>query len=164
MIKSWITLICISLYAYQVIGQDAPLNIIDSLGYKQGEWTEFEARPKEVGYTINDDLINNESVVLFEYDFNDLVVYRLVGEYKNSLRIGEWKLFTSTGVHIKTYSYTGGIINGPFEFLNNDGTVRIKGVIESGKKLTKVEKYSDSGVLVKSYYLETKDLVRSMIK
>ncbi len=145
-------------------GQDAPLNHIDTLGYKQGQWVEFEARPKEISYTINDDLINDEASVEFEYDYDDLEIYKLIGNYSDGLKIGVWKLFDSQGDLKCSFTLEEGIIIGPFEFYYKNGKIRIKGYLQTGEKFSRVENYAIDGKFEKENYLETKYLVRTIIK
>ncbi len=139
-----------------------PPNKIDSLGLKQGEWIEFEARPSITGITIYE-LDNEVSEIKKNYNYDKLDIYKLQGCYKDGIRIGVWQIFLSSGVKKYTVNYKNSVIGGEFKSYYSNGAIKLQGIIERNTR-TQIKMYSLEGKLKKEYYIPTSELIQKILK
>lgn len=147
-----IRVILIILYFFIFIslsyGQESKLtNEIDSLGLKQGEWIELEAKPDIIGVT-HIDLENGGSVDRMRYNFNNYLVLKYVGIYKDGLRDGEWKVYSLDEKIRYLINYKDGVIFGNCIKYHANGKIHLIGFIDR-KSLTKVSYYDKVGQFIK---------------
>lgn len=122
-------------------------NVVDSLGYKHGKWIEYRPLPT----TINKNGLKTYSADSSTVYFQDLYLYegecyleKQVGDYKNSLREGQWTLYWPSG-NLKGYlNYSQGIPFGEFIIYYESATPAIKGNISYDLN-SKYETYDENG-------------------
>ncbi|WP_243348204.1 hypothetical protein [Parabacteroides sp. FAFU027] len=136
-------------------------NQIDSLGLKQGKWTEFEAHPSKEGLSISD-LDDGESNYEYNYSSKRLDVYKFSGVYKDGYRNGVWNIYSDSNQLLFAINYNKGIIEGQYIGYDDNGDM-IKCYISRTVK-TKVERYTKTGELKEAYYTSTRTLLEYIYK
>jgi antitoxin component YwqK of YwqJK toxin-antitoxin module len=136
-------------------------NLYDSHGYKQGRWIEYKAVPssivvngKEI-YSADSSIVYSDDLYLYE---GECIFEKQVGEYKNSLREGLWKLYFPEGILFGQINYYCGIPLGEIVLYYSNGNVALKGEI-SYDLHTKWETYDEEGKLLQSLEGSAKEIV-----
>lgn len=136
-------------------------NQYDSLGYKQGIWIEYKAVPSSIiengkkSYSADSSIVYTEDLFLYEgnCDFE-----KQVGEYKNSLREGLWKLYYPGIILFGQINYYRGIPFGEIVLYYSNGNVALKGKI-SYDLHSKWETFDEEGNLLQSLEGSAKEIV-----
>ncbi|MDY0103509.1 MAG: hypothetical protein RBS07_11260 [Lentimicrobium sp.] len=139
-------------------------NHYDSLGFKQGLWIEYKAVPNTIVENGKESYNADSSVVYIE----DLFLYegncdfeKQVGEYKNSLREGLWKLYYPEIILFGQINYYHGVPLGEIILFYSNGNVALKGEI-SYDLHSKWETYDEEGNLLQSLEGSAKEIVRAI--
>ena len=136
-------------------------NLIDSLGFKQGIWVDFEARPKTAGFTIHD-LEDGTSEFEENYIEKEFNILKFCGKYKDGNRIGIWLIFTISNNLLFEINYVDGKIKGNYIAYFKNGDV-LKCQINKEQK-TRIEIFSKDNILKKTDYYPTKKLLEFVYK
>lgn len=138
--------VIVSLFLFSLLYSQDKLtsNIIDSLGLKQGLWIELEAKPDIIGIS-HLDLDDGTSYNITKYDYDNYLVLKYKGQYKNGLRTGEWNIYNPNGELRYSITYDNGLVKGDFKLYYPNGAVKLKGYIDR-KQRTIVTKYNESGI------------------
>lgn len=114
-----------------IFGQS--INEIDSLGLKQGEWTEFSIWPSAIiqygektRNPIDSNIVYLNDKLIFDND-NDL--FRQCGSYFNGLKHGKWIKYFPDGIIKEESFFFNGIPLGYCKFNYENGNVGKKGFI-----------------------------------
>ena len=136
-------------------------NLYDSLGFKQGIWIEYKAVPSTIvengkeTYSADSSIVYIDDLYLYE---GECVFEKQIGEYKNSLREGLWKLYFPEGILFGQINYYRGIPFGEIVLFYSNGNVALKGKI-SYDLHSKWETYDEDGNLLQSLEGSAKELV-----
>lgn len=108
------------------------LNIIDSLGFKQGEWREFKipfnvvTEPTEIKVPQ----INSPYYILTkDKDRKYFPIIECVGSYKDGLRNGIWEEFYSNSKTKSIVEYKNGVPSGVCKMFWENGKIKMECVI-----------------------------------
>ena len=137
-----------------------PPNKIDSLGLKQGLWVELEAKPDIVGIT-HLDLDDGTFEEIMKYDYDNYCILKYEGYYENSLRTGEWKVYSPNGNIRYIITFKNGIINGNFKLYHLNGEIKLQGYIDR-KPMTTVSYYDEEGTFIKQADWFTNGLIERL--
>ncbi|MBW6480545.1 MAG: hypothetical protein K0B37_14045 [Bacteroidales bacterium] len=129
-----------------IFGQS--INKIDSLGLKQGEWTEFSIFPsgiirygEKTRNPIDSNIVYLRDKLIFDND-NDL--FRQCGNYCNGLKNGKWVKYFPDGIIKEEVFFLNGIPLGYCKFNYENGSIGKKGFI-SLDSIYHFEYYEENG-------------------
>ncbi len=142
------------------------VNMVDSIGRKQGVWMEYEVIPKrikdpgEYDYIISP-LDSTKKYLLKRNDFSEVIVLRWFGEYQDGLKSGEWVLLNSNGEVAKRVNYVKGKLFGNYIQYWTENKIMMECFIDNSNFVVGVGYDKDGAVLFKNDSIVKEDFIES---
>ena len=157
-----IILVLLVFYTAPVISQE-PINKVDTCGYKQGVWLEYEVLPlsiEEKNVLMPDPLDSTKLYVVDKLDFGDnCFVIKCIGKYHNGLKEGIWTEYYPNGQFMSQIQYQGGVPLGLYETFWPNGRLKTKCTIGIADSVF-IKAYKKNGDFLIQKKTKKQDLIK----
>lgn len=142
------------------------INIIDSMGYKQGLWIEYRVDPIGLdqngilAYSPDSNIVYHADIPIYGRKCSKSGILRQIGNYNNSLRDGIWTLYRSDGTLFRRVNYKNGIITGKITSYYQNGSLIAEREIQHNQKLFLINYFNEDGSF---YRQDTTTVQKEMI-
>jgi len=139
-------------------------NNIDSLGFKQGMWTEFKIPynmlTEDISFKVPE--ISTDSYTLTKDKHRKYFpILECIGEYKNGLKTGVWIQYYGNGRIKSKYEYKDGVPFGKCKMFWGNGTIKEEFIINSFDSIS-VSFYYENGELITKKMVEKIRMIREI--
>ena len=145
------------------VNSQEPINKVDSCGYKQGVWLEYEVLPlsiEEKNILMPDPLDSTKLYVVDKLDFGDsCFVIKCIGKYHDGLKDGLWTEYYPNGQFKSQIQYQKGIPFGQYETFWPNGKLKTKCTIGVADSVF-IKAYKKNGDLLIQKKTKKQDLIK----
>ncbi len=152
------------LFFYYQTNAQITLNLVDSIGFKQGKWKEFKI-PFDIATQYIGIKIPKVSAEYYfltqDRDRKYFPIVECIGEYKDGLKTGIWLEYYSSGNIKSQIEYKKGIPDGMCEIYWESGNLKMKCVIKS-ETYFPITIYNEDGSILHKQRVTKSEVLKSI--